>query len=1042
VTIFQKLTAIWEDDHLLRRVVKNSSYLFSSNVISSVLSFVQTIIAVRLIGVTSWGLVATIQTFASNINRFLSFRMSEVVLKHLGPSLADDKKQEAAVLVKAAGLVEALMSIVAFLVLYLLTPWAARVFAGDINTAHLFLFYGLILISNLVYETSTGVLQATHRFDHLARVNLVNSIITISVIGGTYVIFRWGGLITLPHLVEAVLLAYVLGKTYVSVSQLVVALRELNRVLGSAWWKVPLRTLQGKRSLVMFALNTNLNGTVNLFFRDNIPLYMANLLSTTAVGYFKIAMTFIIPITLILDPLIAPTYAEISRMVARFEWKTTMRLLKRLTALAGGVVLAIWTGWALTGWWIIPTLYKPQASPVYPLLLILIAGYGFASVFQWNRSLYLSLGKAGYPVLISLLVGMIELALIFTLVPHYGYLMMALLLSGYFILTIGFITIRGLLEVRHRALMDPPAHPTDLAEPRPLEDQPEKTGVDRRPTARRSGLPRINHWDWLAVLTFVAFAMIYFLGRLQGNYPIVILTGDGGNIASYAAALDHPTWFQADPALGASNNIGIYATIHVPLIRALNHLTGDYGLAYAWLVLPQTFLQLLGFYILGRVLFSTAGENKSRFWAFLLAFLTAMTVINIGLGEIWGVWQDALPRVTFQSLLPFLLALTLVWKDRPRRWPWLMLFAGLLVYVHPISAPAWGLAVWLSLWLLQPRDWSWKRRTLVMAGLGGLFLVVLTPFAINYLSYRGRDQAADYSTVMAILKTYSPANLINVPAAVGDFLKNMTRNLLLPVAMLGFAITWQLKKNDRTPIKVVLLWTAGILITSVLIPLAEQVIENHFHILPLETELVRCIRYFVPLLLLFWIWPLAEWTPRLSHPLARRAAVAIGILLFGFWGATNRPAVRDMFQTFACFTKVRLVCPAPSPLDELILSLRTETQPGEGVLVFNEDTAYISQSLSVRYAALRPLVYTLRDSGILGYSNRSALAGWLATTKQMDVFRDMTDPGQRLDGLVPLAESLGADYLVIDFEVSPRMLKDLPVSVVMQNDGYVLFKLH
>ena len=159
-------------------MVKNSSYLFSSNVISAVLSFIQTIIAVRLIGVTNWGLVATIQTFASNINRFLSFRMSEVVLKHLGPSLADDKKQEAAVLVKAAGLMEAVMSIVAFLILLLLAPWASRIFAKDISTAPLFVFYGLILLSNLVYETSTGVLQATHRFDHLARVNLINSIIT------------------------------------------------------------------------------------------------------------------------------------------------------------------------------------------------------------------------------------------------------------------------------------------------------------------------------------------------------------------------------------------------------------------------------------------------------------------------------------------------------------------------------------------------------------------------------------------------------------------------------------------------------------------------------------------------------------------------------------------------------------------------------------------------------------------------------------------------------------------------------------------------
>ena len=90
-------------------------------------------------------------------------------------------------------------------------------------------------------------------------------------------------------------------------------------------------------------------------------------------------------------------------------------------------------------------------------------------------------------------------------------------------------------------------------------------------------------------------------------------------------------------------------------------------------------------------------------------------------------------------------------------------------------------------------------------------------------------------------------------------------------------------------------------------------------------------------------------------------------------------------------------------------------------MVFNEDTAFVSQSLSVRYAALRPLVYTLRDSGMLGYGNRSALPGWLATTQQMDTLRAMTDPRERLAGLVPLAESLGATYLVVDFDVAPEM---------------------
>ncbi len=287
MTIFQKLSATWKEDNLLRRIVRNSSYLFGSNVISAVLSFGQTIIAVRLIGVTSWGLVAIIQTFASNINRFLSFRMSEVVLKHLGPSLADEKKREAAALVKAAGLMEAGMSIIGFLAVAFLAPWAARVFAGDVRTAPIFVFYGFIILSNLVFETSTGILQATHRFDHLARVNLINSIITCSMITGTYILFRWSHWITAPDLLVAILLAYVLGKTYVGVSLVIYALRELKQVLGTGWWKVPLRNLRGKLSLVMFAINTNLNGTLNLLFRDNIPLYMASLLSITAVGYFK-----------------------------------------------------------------------------------------------------------------------------------------------------------------------------------------------------------------------------------------------------------------------------------------------------------------------------------------------------------------------------------------------------------------------------------------------------------------------------------------------------------------------------------------------------------------------------------------------------------------------------------------------------------------------------------------------------------------------------------------------------------------------------------
>jgi O-antigen/teichoic acid export membrane protein len=447
--IYRKLSAIWKEDTLLRRVVVNTSYLLSGNVLASFLGFVQSVIAVRLLGITGWGLLTIIMTFASNVNRLLSFRMSEVVVKRVGTALAQDDRPKAAALIKVIGLTEAATSVAAFLVLVLLTPLASVLFAKNPSTSPWFLLYGLILLSNLVYETSTGVLQVTRRFDHLARVNVVQSIVTLVLTVIVYILYRLMGARYYSPMFLAILMIEVIGRTYVGVALVVLALRELRSRLGVGWWQTPLAGLTEKRSLLLFALNTNLNGTVNLIFRDNIPLYLAFLLSTTQVGYFKLAMTLIGFLTLILDPLIGPTYTEIAQTLAHHEWETTLRLIRRITLISTAVVGAIAAFWSLTGWWLIPLVYKAESRPVYPVLLVLLLGYGFAEIFQWNRPLMLSLGKAGYPVLVSILVGVVELGLIFSLVPRYGYLCLAAILSGYFILSLGFVSGRGILEV-HR----------------------------------------------------------------------------------------------------------------------------------------------------------------------------------------------------------------------------------------------------------------------------------------------------------------------------------------------------------------------------------------------------------------------------------------------------------------------------------------------------------------------------------------------------------------------------------------------------------------
>jgi O-antigen/teichoic acid export membrane protein len=470
-----KILRSWWQDKLLKGVLKNTSYLFGSNSISAVLSMVSTIFATRLLGASGLGLVAIVQTFTSNVNRLLSFRMSEVVVKYLGQALAtagqEDGKSpqgstgdkptwstnpKAAAIVKGIGLIEAATSIVAYLVLFVLASWAAQVFAKDSSLRPLFPLYGLMLVANLVYETSTGILQAHKRFDRIAIINTIQSIITLVLILLAFIL-KLG--------VIEVLTAYLVGKAFAGITISVLAFRQMNHSLGHGWWHTPLRQVTEWKGIFGFAINTNLNGTVNLITRDNIPLYLTYLspaaLAQDYAGFFRLGLSIINFVILPIDPFIWPTYAEITRSIAQKQWQATRRLLKRVSSIAGAWTLTATAGIAIFGWWLIPFVLGPDTLPVYPLTLILLIGYGIANIVNWNRPLLLAFGKPAYPLLIAVAIGAIELLLTLWWVPVGGYLAMAAILSGYLALSTSLTAWRGWHEIRdheaEEALLNAPA---------------------------------------------------------------------------------------------------------------------------------------------------------------------------------------------------------------------------------------------------------------------------------------------------------------------------------------------------------------------------------------------------------------------------------------------------------------------------------------------------------------------------------------------------------------------------------------------------------
>ena len=435
MSFLQRIRSSLREDPLLQRVLRNSSYLFSSNTISAALSVVQGVFVVWLLGSSGYGLLTIVMDFASNTNRLLSFRMSEVVVKYVGEALAQEDKPRAAAVVRGIGLLEAAMSILAYLVLLVLSAWGARSLADDASVVSLFRFYGLFLLANLVYETSVGVLQATNQFGQVARANFYQSIALTVFIVAAFV---------LDLGILGILTAYLIGKTIAGVMVAVSASRELNRRLGKDWSHTPLNQAGDWKSILRFAFSTNLNGTVNLFARDNIRLYLAWFLSNAQVGYFKLASQLINLVMLPIEPFIWPTYAEITKTIAARQWQTTRKLLKQVSTIAGIWTLLAGGGLIALGWWIIPLLYGRDMTPAYPAVVILLLGYAFANILNWNRPLLLALGYPAYPLIVAAVFGAIEVVLIVLLVPGGNYLVGAAIFSAYLALSVSWNAVRGL----------------------------------------------------------------------------------------------------------------------------------------------------------------------------------------------------------------------------------------------------------------------------------------------------------------------------------------------------------------------------------------------------------------------------------------------------------------------------------------------------------------------------------------------------------------------------------------------------------------------
>lgn len=447
---------------LIQRVVKNTAYLFSATGIAAVLGLVQNILTGRLLGVAGIGLLATIIMFTSVINKFASFRMSELVIKYVGLYTEKNDRSRSAAIFKGAALTEILASLVAFALVCLLAPLAAQYLAKDPTLASWFIVYGLTVLFNLFAESSTGLLQSFNCYRKIASINTLGNVATLVGISFVFVYYE----AVLPILYRnqgmsealikstqeenylnallAVLLAYLFGKAIGALGLTLAALIEATRQWGRGWWREPLSLLNPqRRELVHFAFSTNISATLSLVNKDAELLWISLFRNPSEVGYYKTALSLINLMQMLVSPLPQALYPELAREAANEKWTEMADSLRRSSFLAGTFTLAASLALAWFGRPLILLLYKDTGFlPAYPALLILIPGFLIANTFFWNRVALLALGKPEFPMKVNLALAGAKLLGVLLLVPRFGYLANAALLSGSYLIGVSITSLK------------------------------------------------------------------------------------------------------------------------------------------------------------------------------------------------------------------------------------------------------------------------------------------------------------------------------------------------------------------------------------------------------------------------------------------------------------------------------------------------------------------------------------------------------------------------------------------------------------------------
>jgi O-antigen/teichoic acid export membrane protein len=413
----RSLPALWTAFRikvLRRKFVRDVGVLTIANGVAAILSFMQGILVARWLGPELYGVAALVMSYPSFLHAFLDSRSAEASVKYLSEFDASGERERILAMCNLGYVVDIATSGLMFLIVLFTAPWAAEQIAHSPEVSGLLIVYAAAFLPRALVRTSYAVLVTLGRFPVIAFLDLLTTIIRVSLILGA-VFLGWK--------VSGIVWGNAVAMTLSGFMYMAAAVIFTFSAWGALPWQGSWQALTGRRrQIVGFLAYNNLNAMLGMIPKQLDVILLGYFRSPVEVGYYKLGRNLSAAVGYVVNPLQSVIYPELSRLWGANDREALRHRVPHLAMYVGAPIGIAVLGGTLLIPLGLPHLVGRDYYPTVVVTQLLLVGAAVWAGFFWLRPLYLAMGQVRRWTIGTGIYSLMFLLLSLLSLPRWGYI--------------------------------------------------------------------------------------------------------------------------------------------------------------------------------------------------------------------------------------------------------------------------------------------------------------------------------------------------------------------------------------------------------------------------------------------------------------------------------------------------------------------------------------------------------------------------------------------------------------------------------------------